>query len=98
MLPINAQAQIPANDDSPAGARLLAAGCVSCHGSEGQPPTGGLPLAGLKEADFTSRMHEFQSGQRPATVMHQIAKGYGEPQIAILARYFAAQRRAGDPQ
>lgn len=97
MLPINAQAQTPAPDNPPAGARLLAAGCVSCHGSEGQPPAGGLPLAGLKEAFFISRMQEFQSGQRPATVMQQIAKGYGEPQIAILAKYFAAQSRAGDP-
>lgn len=78
------------------GSRLLAAGCVSCHGSDEQPPAGGLPLAGLKEPYFIAQMQAFQSGQRTATLMHQIAKGYDAAQVASLARYFALQRRPGE--
>ena len=34
---------------------------------------------------------EFKRGARPATVMHQIARGYTEAQIGLIAGYFAAQ-------
>jgi cytochrome c553 len=34
---------------------------------------------------------EFKSGARPATVMHQIAKGFSEEQISLIAGFFAAQ-------
>jgi cytochrome c553 len=37
-------------------------------------------------------MKAFKDGRREATVMHQIAKGYSEAEIAALAAYFAAQR------
>ena len=39
------------------------------------------------------QLQDFKSGKRPATVMHQIAKGYSDPQIDALAAWFAAQRR-----
>jgi sulfide dehydrogenase cytochrome subunit len=35
---------------------------------------------------------EFKSGARPATVMHQLAKGYTDEQIALIAGWFAAQK------
>jgi cytochrome c553 len=38
-------------------------------------------------------MRAFRDGKRPATVMHQIAKGYSDPQIDTLAAWFAAQKR-----
>jgi cytochrome c553 len=34
----------------------------------------------------------FRSGQRPATIMHQITKGYSLEQLETLAKYFAAQK------
>jgi cytochrome c553 len=37
-------------------------------------------------------MAEFRAGTRPATVMHQIAKGYGEAETAALADYFSQQK------
>ena len=37
-------------------------------------------------------MIAFREGKKPATVMHQIAKGYTPEQIDQLAAYFAAQR------
>jgi cytochrome c553 len=39
------------------------------------------------------KLNEFRSGAKPATVMHQLAKGYTEQQIQQLAAYFAAQKR-----
>nr|MBA3590336.1 cytochrome C [Methylibium sp.] len=38
------------------------------------------------------QMRAFRDGKRPATVMHQIAKGYSDAQITALAAYFAAQK------
>ena len=38
-------------------------------------------------------MQAFKRGKRPATVMHQIAKGYSDAQIDALAAYFAAQQK-----
>jgi cytochrome c553 len=35
-------------------------------------------------------MKAFKTGARPATVMHQLAKGYSDAQIDTIAGYFAA--------
>jgi cytochrome c553 len=34
----------------------------------------------------------YKSGALPATIMHQIAKGYTDEQIKLIAGYFAAQK------
>ena len=75
-------------------ARNLAAPCAICHGTEGRSPSKDLvPLAGLPSAYIVRQMVDFRDGKRPATVMHQIAKGYTDPQINALAAWFAAQKR-----
>jgi cytochrome c553 len=38
-------------------------------------------------------MKLFKEGKRAATLMHQIAKGYSDAEIAALAGYFAAQKK-----
>ena len=74
--------------------RNLAAPCAICHGTEGRSPSKDLvPLAGLPSAYIVKQMVDFRDGKRPATVMHQIAKGYTDPQINSLAAWFAAQKR-----
>lgn len=75
--------------------RALAATCANCHGTQGRGiPQGELPpLAGASAAYIAEQLHAFRSGTRPATVMHQIAKGYTPAQIDTLAAYFAAQAR-----
>jgi sulfide dehydrogenase cytochrome subunit len=35
---------------------------------------------------------DYKSGTQPATIMHQIAKGYTDEQIRLIAGYFAAQK------
>jgi cytochrome subunit of sulfide dehydrogenase len=37
-------------------------------------------------------MRAFQSGQRDATVMDRIAKGYSEAEIEAIANWYQAQR------
>jgi cytochrome subunit of sulfide dehydrogenase len=75
--------------------RNLAAGCAICHGTEGKPAPGAplIPLAGLPQDHIATQMRAFRDGRRPATVMHQIAKGYTDPQIDAIAAWFAAQKR-----
>jgi cytochrome subunit of sulfide dehydrogenase len=74
--------------------RNLAASCAICHGTDGRPVTKDvIPLAGLPPEHIATQMRAFRDGKRPATVMHQIAKGYTDPQIDALAAWFAAQKR-----
>ncbi|HVR53895.1 MAG TPA: cytochrome C [Pseudorhodoferax sp.] len=73
--------------------RSLAATCANCHGTQGraQPGSSVVSLAGMPREHLIAQMKAFQSGQRSATIMHQLAKGYSDAQIAQIAGYFAAQ-------
>ena len=75
--------------------RSLAATCANCHGSGGRAVEGAaVPgLAGMPAAYLVEQMKAFKSGARQATVMHQISKGYNDPQIDQMAAYFAAQKK-----
>lgn len=74
-------------------ARSWAATCTGCHGTNGHSE-GGIPgIAGLDKARIVDLMLEYKSGKRPATVMHQHAKGYTDGQIERIAAFFAAQKR-----
>ena len=74
--------------------RNLAASCAICHGTGGHAVTKDvIPLAGLPIDHIATQMKLFRDGKRPATVMHQIAKGYSDEQIDQLAAWFAAQKR-----
>ena len=77
--------------------RNLAAQCANCHGTNGNAQPGGFPLAGRERQYIVAQMAAFKSGARtgPAsTIMHQIAKGYSDEQIALMAEFFAAQKLA----
>ena len=73
-------------------ARNLAAACANCHGTNGVSLQGMPNLAGQQRTYLVQQMQDFKTGKRPATVMHQLAKGYTEEQIEALAAYFSAQR------
>jgi len=86
-------AALPAAAQDPQG-RNLAAPCAICHGTDGRAVTNDvIPLAGLPREHIATQMRAFRDGKRPATVMHQIAKGYNDAQIDSLAAWFAAQKR-----
>lgn len=71
--------------------RSMAATCSTCHGTDGRS-VGGVPpsLAGRPKAELTQMLLEFKTGKRPATIMHQQAKGYTDAQLEQIAGYFAA--------
>jgi len=75
--------------------RNLAAGCAICHGTGGKPAPGAplIPLAGLPQDHIATQMRAFRDGKRPASVMHQIAKGYTDAEIDAIASWFAGQKR-----
>jgi cytochrome subunit of sulfide dehydrogenase len=74
--------------------RSLAATCAGCHGTEGKAVQGESMVgsAGLPKDSFVLQMLAFREGKRPATVMHQISKGYSPEQIEALGVYFAAKK------
>lgn len=72
--------------------RNMASACNSCHGTNGNSVGGYDPLAGMPKAELVKKMNDFKSGAKPATVMHQLAKGYNDQQIEMIANFYAAQK------
>jgi cytochrome c553 len=75
-------------------ARNLAATCANCHGTNGQARGDMKPLAGVSADKIIAAMNDYKSGNQPATIMHQISKGYTDEQIKAIASFFAAQKPA----
>ena len=75
--------------------KSLAATCANCHGTNGKAIEGSnvVSIAGLDRAYMVAQMKAFKVGTRPATIMHQLSKGYSDAQIETLATYFAAQKK-----
>mgnify|MGYP000270519682 CR=1 FL=1 len=75
--------------------KSLAATCANCHGTNGKAVEGSsvVSIAGLDRAYMVVQMQAFKTGTRPATIMHQLSKGYSDAQIETLATYFAAQKK-----
>ncbi len=72
--------------------RDLAASCAICHGTNGMN-AGGMPnLAGQPKDYLAMQLRDFRDGKRPATIMHQIAKGLTEEQIEAVSAYYATQK------
>jgi cytochrome subunit of sulfide dehydrogenase len=72
-------------------ARNLAATCANCHGTNGQARGDMKVLAGVPAEKIVAMLADFKSGAQPATIMHQISKGYTDEQIKLIAAFFAAQ-------
>ena len=75
--------------------KSLAATCANCHGTDGKAVEGSsvVSIAGLDKTYMVTQMKAFKAGTRPATIMHQLSKGYSDAQIETLATYFAAQKK-----
>lgn len=88
--PVIASAQTPS--PYPHTGRDLAASCAICHGTGGVN-AGGLPnLAGQSKDYVIGQLRDFRDGKRPATIMHQIAKGLTEEQIEAVAVFWSMQK------
>ena len=86
--------QALAKDPQRLRTRALAATCAQCHGTDGHAVEGEalVRLAGLPKDYILNQLLAFRTGQRPATIMHQITRGYSQEQLDEVATYFAAQK------
>lgn len=90
-LALAATVAVPAAaQDQATYARSLAATCFTCHGVDGRsvdsvPPS----IAGQNKDYMLQALKEFKANKRPATVMHQQARGYSDEQLELIAGYFA---------
>lgn len=83
-----------ATTDATSSARMLAANCANCHGTTGNA-RGAMPsLAGRDRTYIIEQMQAFRDGKRPATIMHQLAKGYTDQQVELIADFFSRQKPA----
>jgi cytochrome subunit of sulfide dehydrogenase len=76
------------SSEPPAGA----AACSGCHPPSSVVETSVPPLVGRRADDIVAQMRAFRSGQRSATVMDRIAKGFCDMEIDAIAEWYQAQR------
>lgn len=81
-------AAAPAASDPPAGASA----CSGCHAAAPGVDTLVPRLVGRSADDIVIQMQAFQSGQKPATVMHRIANGFTDAETAAIAAWYAGQK------
>lgn len=72
---------------------MLAFACAGCHGTNGASAGPTMPsLAGQSKEAIVEAMKKFKSGERFATVMGRIAKGYSEADFNAMGDYFSKQK------
>jgi cytochrome subunit of sulfide dehydrogenase len=81
-------AAVVAAAQPPAGA----ASCTGCHPASPRVTSPVPRLAGLDRDAIVRAMRDFRSGQRAATVMDRIAKGFTDDEVQAIAAWYAAQK------
>ena len=80
-------------------AEMLSNTCAGCHGDKGSSLGPASPsIAGISKDYFLETMTAYQAGERPATIMTRIAKGYTEKELKLMADYFSHQPFVRHPQ
>lgn len=73
--------------------QALAYTCAGCHGTNGVSNGPATPsLAGISKDYMIESMEAYKTGERPATIMNRIAKGYSEKEIVAMSEFFAKQK------
>jgi sulfide dehydrogenase cytochrome subunit len=73
--------------EPPAGA----SSCSGCHARKGVD-TAVPPLTSRSVSDIVAQMQAFRTGQKPATVMDRIAKGFTDTEVEAIAAWYAQQK------
>lgn len=86
-IPLSSLAQAPNAEAEKIYRLSLAATCANCHGTMGiSVPRVDIPKIHSLSADMIyDQMMGFKSGKRSGTIMPQLAKGYTDEQIKIIA-------------
>lgn len=77
---------------SPQAFTYFVGNCFNCHGTEGRINSAIPAIAGRDRAYLEETLKAFKAGSKQATIMHQLAKGYTDEEIAVLADYFSRQK------
>jgi sulfide dehydrogenase cytochrome subunit len=70
-----------------------ASSCSGCHPVSAAVHTPVPRLVGRPAAEIVAAMQGFRTGQRPATVMDRIAKGFSDGETAVIAAWYAGQKQ-----
>jgi sulfide dehydrogenase cytochrome subunit len=70
-------------------AEAITHGCAGCHGTEGYGYGSLPPVNGMDRQLFLEAMRSFKQGDRQATVMNRIAKGFSDTDLVKLADHFS---------
>ena len=80
--------------DAPPGALAPpgASSCSGCHPTSQSVDTPVMRLVGRKPEDIVAAVKAFRSGEKPATIMDRIAKGFSDDEIKAIADWYGAQK------
>ena len=82
-----------AADPVTSGMRLVAT-CANCHGTDGVSANGEFEsLPGRPKAEILAKLHAYRDGKIPATIMHQLMKGYSAEELELIAAYLENEPR-----
>ncbi len=72
---------------------MISNACAGCHGTNGASAGPSMPsLASQSKTAIVEAMKKFKSGERPATVMGRLAKGYSDADFAAMGEFFSKQK------
>lgn len=70
--------------------KTKAAGCVGCHGANGQGVPPNPKVVGMSEDQFVQAMKDYKSGKRNNAIMKALSVPLSDQDIANLAAYYAS--------
>jgi cytochrome c553 len=69
-----------------------ASSCSGCHPASKSVDTPVPRLVGHSPAEIEAAMLAFRAGQKPASVMDRIAKGFSDEEIKAIAAWYGAHK------
>lgn len=87
--PASSAPMAAASGGYPDGARLLAAQCFQCHGTEGIS-VGGIESLREESNEIAEELFEMKYSGQLDDIMHRHAMGYSDAEIRSIAAYFSA--------
>lgn len=77
--------------------RVLASQCAQCHGTDGVSVADIDSLAGEDATDMYDKLLDMKEGD-DSDMMHSQARGYTDPQLRLIAEYFATLPKAHEDE
>jgi cytochrome subunit of sulfide dehydrogenase len=92
LLAIAFLALVPATEAASPTPPPGATSCSGCHPASKAVATPVPQLIGRTSAEILAAVQAFRSGQKAASVMDRIAKGFSDDEIKAIAAWYAAQK------